>query len=177
MLTSSHLSIAAIACAVLCVGAAFLDWAVPAQSLADLMADAVGKHADGQPLDPRQQEAIRQAYALQGNDEPFHGILLVVLAAAGGLLAVGGLSLARDVARLDLAEGLLRGSGAVLGVAFLLALLDSGSDVFVVRSRGVGLYATIVLSLAGCLAATFASAKLPGREPAPQDAERPADAS
>jgi hypothetical protein len=178
VLTSFHLSVAAIACAALSLGSCFLDWAVPAQSLADLMADTIGKHAEGAPLDPRRQAQIREAYPLQGTDEPFHGVLLMVLAAAGALLVVGGVSMARDGERADLAEGLLRGAGAVLGIAFLLTLLDGGSDVFIVRSRGAGIYAAIVLSLAGCLAATFASATLSRRkQPESSESESSEDGS
>ncbi|MDA1194311.1 MAG: hypothetical protein O2894_03935 [Planctomycetota bacterium] len=163
MNSSSRLVTGSVIAALLVVGAIFLDWAVPERTAAELYADTLREHAEGQALEPAREAAIRQAYPLQGTDEPFHGVLLAVIAGLAAALLIAGSAVAETQAAR--AETLLRAGGVALGLAFVLALLDTSSEVFALRNRGLGLYLALVCSLAGCLAGTVASARVaPGAE-------------
>ncbi len=170
-LSASHLSTAAIVCALLGAVTCLLDWAVPPRSLAAATAAAHASRLDGGGNDAAHRvREVATAFPLQGTDQPLHGIWVMVLAALGAGLIAGGLLLAGQPGRQQVAEGTVRGAGVVLALGFLLVLMDVGSDVFAQRERGLPLWITGVLLVAGCLAATFASVKL-----APSTASTPGE--
>jgi len=169
-----HLSTAALVCAALAAGACLLDWAVPPRSLAAINAAAHANHMRGnrEAVAAAAREAAR-AFPLQGTDEPFHGLWVVVLAGVGAALAAAGSAAATRADGHSSAEGVLRGSGVTLGLGFLVVLMDFGSDIFDQRARAPALWFTAGLLLVGCLAATFASTKLE----APPDPSPEADST
>ncbi len=167
LLRPRHLSTAALVCAALAAGTCLLDWAVPPRSLAAVYASAHASHlrGDREAVAAAAREAAR-AFPLQGTDQPFHGLWVLVLAGVGAALAAAGSAAATRADGRSAAEGVLRGSGVVLGLGFLVVLVDVGADIYDERSRALGLWLTAGLLLAGCFAATFASAKLDDPEAA-----------
>jgi len=111
-------------------------------------------------------------YPLQGTDAPLHGVWVMGLAGLGAGITAVGVSYARAATRSGQAEKLLRGAGVVLGLGVLVVLMDARSELFQLGERGAGLWLTGIFLLAGCLAATFASMRLP---PGIDDELRPED--
>jgi hypothetical protein len=174
MLTTSHLSIAALGFVALAAAATFLDWAVPRVSAAELLIESQRLRAAGEEIPAGQAAKARVAFGLSGTDAPFHGTAVLVLVMAGGVLIAIGASTAKQPERVQVAETELRAGGGVLALAFLVLLLDCSSEVFSARARGAGLWAALALTIAGALAATFASAQVrPEEEAMPERPDLP----
>ncbi len=104
---------------------------------------------------------MEKAFGVPGTKHPFHGVWVIVALALGVALVVAAASMLNGAAGNPTAiENLLRVAGFLLGAGFAIALLDGSPSHFETKSRGVGLFATMALSLGACLLATAASMRV-----------------
>jgi len=171
-----RLSVAAIVCGALAIGTCFLPWAVPQRSIADLQAELHRMRLDGGDEDPGAlMREMQVSYNRKGTDAPFHGVWVIVVAVlAAALAAVGGALSSLPADLRAVAEKTLRTAGVVFAAGAVLVLLDGSPGNFRTADRGTGFWLTLVLTLAACLCATLASARVSKRAAADPVGEEPA---